>query len=161
MEHELDFLKPLVLDMFPTGSRVICNPPVLDTDEDWVVLCDSRSLLHYVLVEHGYSKTSKKYYRVSSKITTYRHEKNNFNLIVTDVKDMFDRWREATEIATQENLTNKEDRIKLFELITGRNTHRDKPKTHTIYRYVSTGPQSTTSQWSWFGTTTTSTDLFG
>lgn len=28
-------LLPYSKDHFPTGSRVICNPPVLDTDEDW------------------------------------------------------------------------------------------------------------------------------
>jgi hypothetical protein len=124
MTHELDFLKPLVMDMIPTGSRVICNPPVLDTDEDWVLMVPERHSFEDTLINAGYYRTSKRYYRVASSITTYRSDFNNINLIVTDDQNMFDRWREATEIATQENLTNKEDRIKLFELITGRNRYR-------------------------------------
>jgi hypothetical protein len=149
MTHELDFLKPLVMDMFPTGSRVICNPPVLDTDEDWVLMVPERRSFHDILVDAGYHRTSKSYYRVASSITTYRSDLNNINLIVTDDQGMFDRWREATEIATQENLTNKEDRIKLFELITGRNRYNKNPSTEEIplYRHVSSGLERSVNKW--------------
>jgi hypothetical protein len=136
----IEQLKPLVMDMFPTGSRVICDPPVLDTDEDWVLMVPHRKAFRPFLRELGFTQTSRTYYRVTSSITTYRHPDNSLNLIVTDEQDMFDRWREATEIATQENLTNKEDRIKLFELITGRNKH-------SKYRYISTRPEPIVTGW--------------
>jgi hypothetical protein len=138
----IDQLKPLVMDMFPTGSRVICNPPVLDTDEDWVLMVPERRSFSPFLRELNFVMTSRPYHRVASSITTYRHPDNDLNLIVTDDQDMFDRWREATEIATQENLTNKEDRIKLFELITGRNKKHRKG-----YQYTSTRSESSTNKW--------------
>ena len=160
MSHPLDFLKPIVMDMIPTGSRVICNPAPINTDEDWVIMCPSRNALERELVKQGYTRTSKRYYRVSSKITTYRHPDNDLNLIVTDSQDQFDRWREATEIATQQNLLKKEGRIKLFELITGRNKYRNRSSiteyyngnitTIPLYRDTGTRSQQTTSTGSVF-----------
>lgn len=40
---EAQSIKPyadFAIEMLHTGSRVICQPPVMDTDDDWLFLCD-------------------------------------------------------------------------------------------------------------------------
>lgn len=52
-EHKDPF--EMTPDAAPTGSRVICNPPILDTDEDWLVFVPESVQSKAIdwLVNHG------------------------------------------------------------------------------------------------------------
>lgn len=116
-----------VLGYQQTGSSYIVNPPVLDTDEDWVVLVHSRSNARVELAKLGYTLSSKdmeKYkagktdpFAMYNSFDAFRHPDTNENLIVVDHPYTFLQWKTATALAKKLNLTNKEDRIKLFRAI--------------------------------------------
>ena len=96
-----------------TGSRVICNPPVLDTDEDWFVYVFEREDVDQLLIESGFMPVvgTKDY----SQFVSYR--KGIWNISVTDDSDLYVRSCVATELATRFNLLNKQDRVDLFNAI--------------------------------------------
>ena len=102
---------------FQTGSRVICNPPVMDTDEDYVFIWSGETDTH--LRKAGYivsQEAEGKKYRNSSVIQVYR--KGNVNLIAVADKTNYERWYLATRVATKMNLLDKPHRVMLFQLIT-------------------------------------------
>ena len=174
----MEFLPPLFDDVLESGSSVICNPPVLDTDIDFFVLFDCHRARHggtfgghtledvlkrpdgkYLsstvirsnvssifyeglsldavdellcildrLMSHGFRVTSKIYSthisggsfsEFEDKMLTLR--KGRINLIILFHKDIFMRYRLATQMAKARNITNKEDRIKFFgDIVSGR-----------------------------------------
>lgn len=184
----MEFLPPLFDDILESGSSVICNPPVLDTDIDFFVLFDchgarrdglfcnirldqvlrnpdGKDLLNGVigrdllnscvrkipaslcyeelsieaidellrildrLKSHGFRVTSKIYSthisggsfsEFEDKMLTLR--KGRINLIILFHKDIFMRYRLATQMAKARNITDKKDRVKFFGEIVSGNT---------------------------------------
>lgn len=106
----------------PTGSRFICDPPVMDTDIDYV--CLSRGTIYQTeLFLDGWTLTNPddegKYEGMERHFDTYR--RNEYNLILTKDFDFYCRFAYATHVAKKQNLTNKQDRIDLFqEILYGR-----------------------------------------
>jgi len=47
-----------VVGFFATGSSIICDPPVVDSDKDYVIYTNSPAKLEAELVALGYTKTS-------------------------------------------------------------------------------------------------------
>jgi len=106
----------------PTGSRYICDPPVMDTDIDYVCYCNG-TVYQVKLFLDGWTLTNQddegKYEGTERWFDTYR--KDEYNLIITQNFDFFCRFTHATYVAKQRNLTNKQDRIALFqEILYGR-----------------------------------------
>lgn len=102
------------LAMFATGSRVICNPPVLTTDVDYIVLATTKGALVAKLV-------SNQGWLPSSGDPNYGGDfislvKGNVNLIITDNPTFYEASHYAHKLAKRLNLLNKQDRIDLFEL---------------------------------------------
>ncbi len=48
------------------------------------------------------------------------YRKDNLNALLTDDQEHYDKFEAATELAKKRNLCNKEDRVKLFNLICGK-----------------------------------------
>jgi len=96
-----------------TGSNYICNPPVTDTDIDYVVTGGNARM---VLETAGFVAHDPKGLYEATKSYSYR--KDNYNFIVQDDSDLFKKWILATEVAKHLNLLNKGDRIVLFSAIT-------------------------------------------
>ena len=97
LENNIDYLK--------TGSNEICNPPVMNTDIDYVILCN----FNFDLKKYGFIETnSGGEYEVTDFIT-YRKGKLN----VIEVYDIIP-WKWATRAAKAMNLLKKEDRITFF-----------------------------------------------
>lgn len=116
----LEFLTAARLEHFRTGSREICDPPVMDTDVDFVVFVPwtgGYGPQDDVFLTAGFRNTSNEhaddYGRQNSPFETYRC--GEVNLIVTWEKFAFDNWRGATSIAKRLNLLDKGDRIALFQ----------------------------------------------
>ena len=98
-----------------TGSRYICNPAPMDTDEDWIAL-DVGWHLFTALGKAGFEKnTDPELYDAMPDFWAFRL--GEFNVVVTDEKSFFDRFCAATELAKTRNLLIKQDRIALFQSI--------------------------------------------
>lgn len=102
----------------PVGSRVTCNPPPTDTDQD--LLC--------FLTEDDYDDFSKwletkgwQYedeYRLQGDFMSYR--KDHWNIIATCNEDFFDKFIDATKVCKAKNLLDKKDRIAEFDRVFGK-----------------------------------------
>ena len=100
----------------PTGSRYICEPPVLDTDEDWIVYVSGMVEFAATLgkavpgFEEGESCCDCPDF-VSIRLP------GNINLIATDKHWFYRKYVIATEVAKRLNLRAKCDRILLFDSV--------------------------------------------
>lgn len=103
----------LVVASHPTGSRYICNPPVLDTDKDTVILIDGYEDWQSLLEDEGWEPCGD--YNNNGNFVAYRKGEENY--IITEDKEYYMRYVYATRAAKAVNLLNKEDRIKLFEAV--------------------------------------------
>lgn len=110
-------LLSFALARVPVGSRVTCNPPPTDTDEDYLVLVDNLdlSMALKAMQEEGWEMGTE--FSVDHQPEFYSLGKGNVNVILTDSQHWFDRFLLATRVATKLNLLNKDDRITLFQAI--------------------------------------------
>jgi hypothetical protein len=106
-----------------TGSRVICDPPPTDTDDDYVVLASrmwSAFDILDCLGDYGYihnTGVSDAYHNMLSfdeEDGFMSFKKGEVNYIITPSQDFFDKFCAATLSAKEMNLTDKQDRIKHF-----------------------------------------------
>lgn len=114
-----DDLRGLYLEATLTGSRVICDPPVLDTDLDVVLLVRSEAprfadAVREDLEAAGYARTSADSSELGTGFITFR--KGDVNLIVTASPELYRRWCVATSCAIALNLRSKSQRIALFQV---------------------------------------------
>lgn len=108
---KLEDFESQILQWYPTGSRYICNPPPLDTDNDTVILV--KSLLKaqkFLLVDDWVVCDDEEY--EAGEFRAYRKDDENY--IVTASIGFFMRYVMATRAAKELNLLEKEDRVKLF-----------------------------------------------
>jgi len=98
-----------------TGSSYICNPPVIDTDIDYVVLVYDKCEALSELAASLWNVQSDDDYPENDDFCSVR--KGNVNLIVTECDQFYGRFVAATEISKKLNLTNKPDRINLFRSV--------------------------------------------
>ena len=102
------------LERHPTGSRYICSPPPMDTDDDTVVL----ALRGYeeALIANGFdSQSTDLEYDMQGDFVSWRRGDENF--IVTTDEQFYRKFVKATKIAKALNLMEKGDRITLFQAI--------------------------------------------
>ena len=114
----IDIPNELLDGIYQTGSSVICNPPVTDTDIDYVIYTNEEYKLDTFLKCEGFKKSSadeEEYDLEEEGFTCYR--KSNINLIVTINYNWYLKWVEATKLAKKLNLLQKEQRITLFKYI--------------------------------------------
>jgi hypothetical protein len=98
------------------GSRVTCSPPVMSTDEDFVVLTKER--IDAPLVAFGFCPAPGAEFYTGNDNGGFRSfRRGDVNLIVTQEVEFYDKFQLATHLATRFNLLRKEDRIALFQAI--------------------------------------------
>jgi hypothetical protein len=112
-------IEAIVLEYKPTGSRVICNPPVMTTDEDYAVLAkgDADYILEF-MESAGYKKDGGENYDSAKELDEggfASFKKGNLNYIIMTSRDTYFKYSLATDLATELNLQNKDDRIKVFQ----------------------------------------------
>ena len=127
------------IDYIATGSSIICNPPVMDTDFDYVLLLTEEryadAILHFesigfVLPEklpngEGSEEYQKEMEEIKKHATAgnplylqfFTMRRGNINIIVTCCRTLFNRWWDATVWATTLNLQSKKDRRDFFMLV--------------------------------------------
>ena len=104
--------------IYQTGSSVICNPPVTDTDIDYVIYTNKEDKLDTFLKSKGYTKScaeEEEYDLDNEGFSCYRL--NNINLIITTDRKWYLKWVLATKVARKLNLKVKADRVMLFKAI--------------------------------------------
>jgi len=115
----LSILNAAGCSFYHTGSRAICSPAPMDTDDDWLVLC--KNISHLVdtvqmLDNSGWVRGGSEV--PESEFIAFRKEE--VNLIVTNSTWFYDKYREATVLSKKLNLLNKEDRIAVFSTLLNR-----------------------------------------
>ncbi len=98
----------------PVGSRVTCDPPPMNTDEDYLILVAANrfAALEAEVVGQGFVLGGS---RVGDEFRSYKLEA--VNLIVTTKAEFFDRFMAATSVAQRLNLLDKADRVALFQAV--------------------------------------------
>lgn len=100
----------------PVGSRRTCNPPPTNTDDDYLVLCSDAKQAVRSLKELGFEppENIEEYVALHTcSFTSLRFGELNF--IVTDDVRWFDKFLTASYFAKKYNVTDKKDRIELFD----------------------------------------------
>lgn len=123
MPVDLTSIDHFLIDHKPVGSRVTCDPPPMDTDEDHLILIESEDLAAALdaLADDGYVAHTPRgrYYHESSgrpsEFVSVR--KGEINLLITSKDKFFRRFIAATSIAKRFNLMDKEDRVALFQAV--------------------------------------------
>ena len=107
-----EWLKNMKLPNFRTGSREVCNPPVMDTDVDFVVLYKGSPM---DIEDAGWMDTtgSDEAYGHSLTFRTYRSGEVNLIVVGEDIE--FTKWLIATVAAKALNMRDKHQRIELFQ----------------------------------------------
>jgi hypothetical protein len=116
----------------PVGSRVTCNPPPTDTDEDFLVLVkDMQSAvdgLKALGFEHSADPEKVEKYIRLQETTQMRFTSlwfGDVNYLITDSEFFFERFLTATHICKTLNLLNKDDRVMVFEAVRGASLHKN------------------------------------
>lgn len=104
------------IDCHAVGSRVTCNPPVMDTDRDILVLCKDVLAFGTVAVNQGW-KTATSLAEGAAKLRFVSVAKGEVNLIAVDEAGFRNLFLAATSVAKRLNLMKKEDRIALFQAV--------------------------------------------
>lgn len=108
----------VVSEFFPTGSRVICDPPPNDTDEDFCVLVEDWDDARAYFEAVGFKLDGKPEFYTGNDNGGFRsYRKGDINLIATTDREFFELFRTATELARRFNLRRKSDRIALFQAV--------------------------------------------
>lgn len=102
--------------MILSGSSFICDPPVTNTDTDYVVFVTDKKEVCQYLTENGWTFCGNEAY--SNPDNDFLAVRNgDLNYILVDDEPTFDQWEAATLLAKKRNLLDKEERIKLFRNI--------------------------------------------
>ena len=99
-----------------TGSAYICEPPVQDTDTDYLILCkpDARLKLVEELISKGYLLNS---YQSEGQFVNMKLTEQRIDLILIEDENYYNSFVYATEVAKFLNVEQKDARVSLFGLI--------------------------------------------
>lgn len=117
MFRHYEDLKPFIQKIEPVGSRATVDPPPLDTDIDFLIYSENLHDFLVALSLRGYTLEGDldKYSPNDNEFFSWRKE--DINLIVTEDLEFYDKFMTASNLAKEQNLKNKTDRIKLFQNI--------------------------------------------
>lgn len=104
-----------VVKMEYVGSRITCNPPPTDTDEDVLLLTDDLTMLIADCIEVGFTRDGTHTASYPTGFVSLRNGTMNF--IVTDDEEFYKKFMLATHVCKFLNLKSKADRICVFQAI--------------------------------------------
>lgn len=114
-----------IIESHAVGSRVTCDPPPTDTDEDWLFLVTDVGEFAECVISAGFvadgSVIENQHSTHSSSFLSLKQESENINVIATADPSFFRAFMAATRVAKRLNLLDKEDRIALFQAVLYRN----------------------------------------
>ena len=117
IKPRLNKLKKLLPEAIiqPTGSRYVCDPPVMGTDIDFLVY--SEVDVDSTLLVAGYAKTILQYPMDGDQFNAWRRNKEN--LIVTSSVKYAEGFHTATHICKTKNIRSKFARVLIHEALRG------------------------------------------
>ena len=104
-----------VVKMEYVGSRITCNPPPTDTDEDVLLLTDDLNTLIGDCIEVGFKRDGDVTASYPTEFVSLRS--GTINFIVTDNEEFYKKFMLATHVCKFLNLQGKLDRICVFQAI--------------------------------------------
>lgn len=104
-----------VVKMEYVGSRITCNPPPTDTDEDVLLLTDDLSMLIADCIEVGFTRDGDTRMSYPEGFVSLRNGTMNF--IVTDDEEFYKKFMLATHVCKSLNVMDKSNRIVVFQAI--------------------------------------------
>lgn len=115
-------LEPFASKMELVGSRITCNPPPMNTDQDILVFTHRRanySVIKDILQKNGFTTAGaqEEYPGSGEEFLPYKNAAKDINFIITMNEEYFDKFMVATSVAKKLNLLKKEDRVMLFEAV--------------------------------------------
>jgi hypothetical protein len=113
-----DIIPENLISYHQSGSSVICDPPVTDTDRDFVILVKSITEERANLIEHCWKICGNEDYENPDGIFLALR-KGSLNYILVNSQDQYNKWEASMLLAKHRNLVKKEDRIALFRSIRG------------------------------------------
>lgn len=127
MIRRKDYIVPAIVqelynmggNYFRFGSREVCNPAPMDTDEDWAILLPNIPVLVdavNMLDERGWERGGSEV--PETEFLSFR--KGDLNLVLTNSLRFYNKYQVATELCKDLNLLNKPDRINVFNKILNR-----------------------------------------
>jgi hypothetical protein len=104
---------------FHGGSRVMCNPPPSDTDDDYIVLVHSGSwaVLIDELKRDGWILGGSDFLHTAGDSMFQSYTKGDVNLILTGDTSWYQKMLLATKTCMAINLLDKRERIIVFQAI--------------------------------------------
>ena len=106
----------MVKDYHKTGSTVICDPPVEDTDIDFCIWVEDIKKVSELMCAAGWAVCGGDAYKeADSDFAALR--KGKLNYILVSSRDDYNKWEAAMLLAKHRNLIDKNDRIELFRSI--------------------------------------------
>lgn len=113
----IEALKEIGCEIFPTGSAYICNPPVTNTDTDYLVLVKDDAMLKraFEVLGEGWDIDGSEHYQVTADSTFISYRNNSINLIVTKNGKFAKKHRVATEVCKALNVLDKAHRVIIFQ----------------------------------------------
>lgn len=117
-----EIIKHHIVGIFPCGSRVTCDPAVLDTDEDWMIRVNLNDIesINLRLEKLGFTLGGS----ICLNDRTLEHPqlfwsftKGDLNLLITSSLDFYTKFFNATRVAKELNILSKADRVMLFQVI--------------------------------------------
>jgi len=108
-------------EIYPTGSRYVCDPPVMNTDIDFVIYSTDKTVKERI-IKFGYKDTTNNeptyhFQYEGYEFTAFR--KRTVNLTLTHSKKFIDRHVVATHICKRKNVRNKLRRVFIHEAVRG------------------------------------------
>ena len=114
----------MILATAHVGSRVTCNPPPTDTDDDWLYfVTDITEFVNEALADGFYIDGSLMGGEVNLSqlpgglFVSLKKRQDVRNLIVTSDHTFYERFLAATHVCRRLNLQDKTDRIALFQAV--------------------------------------------
>lgn len=112
--------------MHPTGSKYICNPPVEDTDEDYIVFVAPKYFEDIIneALDNGCDFDGSDISPAEDDVNVREFDfpwnsvrDGDKNYIITSSKEFYNKFVNATKLAKCLNLLDKNDRIRLFQAV--------------------------------------------
>ena len=115
-----DNIEDFCLAAVAVGSRVTCNPPPMDTDQDILCLVDKDELdiFEDYLSDKGWEFEGEDYAGTKKgDFMSWRgeHDGTEYNLIITTEEKWFDSFMDATFSCKEKNLMTKAERVAEFD----------------------------------------------
>lgn len=111
--NAIEFAARHGLRLVPTGSRVICDPPVMDTDIDYTVYIPKGHAAWDELQTWWVPCGGDEY----AADTCRAFRRGNENIIAFHDENLFDAMVFCTTVAKRLNLTNKVTRVAFFAAV--------------------------------------------